>query len=148
MNAVNKRFHDLVEHFEPGVHQFFPLKLFRKDGSPLDDDYYIFNCAVGIDAIIHTNKEPKWTMNSAGKPRLYTHLSREFEISRPAVGDQHLWCGKSVAQRDLFVSDAFYQAMRRNRIQWIQAVHRREVDVPWIRDKELAPLVEWEKSRH
>jgi uncharacterized protein DUF1629 len=148
MNVVNQRFHDLVEQFEPGVHQFFPLKIFRSDGSPLDDDYYIFNCAVGLDAIIHSSADPAWANAADGTPILYVDFDKQFEISRPAIGDHHMWCGKSVAQRVLFVSDTFYQAIESNNIRWVDAVHRQELDMPWVAERELAPLMKWRAARH
>lgn len=147
LNAVNQRFRDLVETFEPRVHQFFPLKLFALDGSSLDGNYYIFNCAVGIDAIIHTTAEPKWTTDATGMPILYTGMEKQFELSRQVIGDHHLWCGKSVSKLELFVSDAFYEAIKRNKITGLDAVYRKELDVPWVAEKELAPLLLWEASR-
>lgn len=147
LNSVSKRFRDLVESFEPGAHQFFPLKLFGLDGSPLDGNYYIFNCAVGIDAIVHTASEPKWATDVTGRPLLYAGMEKNFEISRQAIGDHHLWCGKTVATRELFSSDAFYEAIKHNEITGLDAVYRKELDDPWVAEKELAPLLLWEASR-
>lgn len=148
LNGVNQRFRDLVETFEPGLHQFFPLKLFGRDGSPLDGTYYIFNCAVGIDAIIHTTAEPKWATNMAGMPILFTGQEKKFELSRQAIGDRHLWCGKTVAIWELFASDVFYEAIKRNKIVGFDAVYRKELDVPWIAEKELAPILRWQAGKH
>ncbi|WP_068319009.1 imm11 family protein [Polycladidibacter hongkongensis] len=50
--VASQRFKDLLEEFEPGVHQFFPLTLIDHDGSKVQPDYYIFNCTVAVDSIL------------------------------------------------------------------------------------------------
>jgi hypothetical protein len=108
LNAVSQRFLELVEQFEPGIHQFFPLSVQEFDGASLRQELYIFNCAVGIDAIIFRGTQPNWDTDAIGVPLLRTGMGEKFELSRPAVGNRHLWCGKTVARNKLFVSDPFY----------------------------------------
>jgi hypothetical protein len=48
--AVSTRFKDLVESFEPGVHQFVPVEVLHKDGSPYATYWYFIICTL-IDAI-------------------------------------------------------------------------------------------------
>lgn len=147
LNAVNERFKKLVEQFEPGMHQFFPFSLEDCDGKPIDEKLYIFNCAVGVDAIIFRNHQPSWEIYELSPPMLYAGMLEKFELSRPAIGKHHIWCGKTVARRSLFVSDTFYAAVKSNRIKAFDARHREELDEPWT-EAEIAPLIEWNARRH
>lgn len=68
LNAVSQRFKALVEQFEPGLHQFFPLIVQDYEGAPLQENLYIFNCAVGIDAIIFRSSKPNWFKDEFNPP--------------------------------------------------------------------------------
>jgi hypothetical protein len=147
LNAVSERFRALAEQFEPGMHQFFPLSIQDRDGKPLAEKLYIFNCAVGVDAIIFRNSKPIWFKDSFNPPVLRAGMREKFELSRPAIGDHHIWCGKTVAKNKLFVSDAFYAAVTSHQIRAFRAKHREELEEPWT-EEDIAPLRLWEARRH
>ncbi|WP_428027713.1 imm11 family protein, partial [Altererythrobacter sp.] len=44
--ACNRRFKDLVEQFEPGLHLFVPIELQYHDGRVMEGEFYFFNCNV------------------------------------------------------------------------------------------------------
>jgi len=147
LNAVSQRFRELVEQFEPGMHQFFPLSVQDCDGTPLGEDIFIFNCAVGVDAIIFRNSKPNWFKDDLNPPVLRAGMGDNFELSRPAIGDHHIWCGKTVARNKLFISDAFYTAVTSHQIIGFRAKYRDELALPWT-DNEIAPFRQWERRRH
>ena len=47
---VGERFREIIERFEPGVHQFFPIDVVWKDGSPAGRHYF-FNIVHTLDAL-------------------------------------------------------------------------------------------------
>ena len=47
---VGERFREIIERFEPGVHQFFPIDVVWKDGS-LAGRHYFFNIVHTLDAL-------------------------------------------------------------------------------------------------
>ncbi|MDR1827727.1 MAG: sel1 repeat family protein [Methylobacteriaceae bacterium] len=49
--VVSERFKNTVESIEPGVHQFVPVPLFHKDGTPYAAPHYYFYVRSLIDAI-------------------------------------------------------------------------------------------------
>jgi hypothetical protein len=61
VNAVSERFKEIVESYEPGVHQFFPVELFDKAGDRVPTNYYIFNCTVCVDAVLVEHSEVRWS---------------------------------------------------------------------------------------
>jgi hypothetical protein len=70
---VSQRVMDKVEELEPGIHQFLPIRVLRKDGENLGGNYYVFNIrqkTFSIDA----DKSPyaEWTYHGDD------HLPRRF----------------------------------------------------------------------
>lgn len=49
--ACPKEFIDIVEGFEPGLHQFIPIKLFWNDGTEVPRDYWIINVCARLDTV-------------------------------------------------------------------------------------------------
>ena len=49
---VSRRFHDIVERFEPSVHQFLPVQMYfnRNDADPFGT-FYWFVCCTLIDSL-------------------------------------------------------------------------------------------------
>jgi hypothetical protein len=151
LNAVNQRFRDLVEEFEPGVHQFFPLGLFRKDGSRVEDNYYVFNCTVSIDTLLVSRSEVSWsTVRGTDKPYVVTAGERRWVLSRPAIGARHIWCGARISTpcTGILVSDAFHDALVRRKIRYIRArTHCEEVDEPWLAEENIKRQLDWEAEQ-
>jgi len=82
LNAVSDRFRNLVEQFEPGMHQFFPLSVQDCEGAQLREKLYIFNCAVGVDAIIFRTSNAIWFKDDLNPPVLRAGMRETFELSR------------------------------------------------------------------
>ena len=68
LNGVSQRFRDLVEEFEPGVHQFFPLQLSRRDGTPIEGNHYVFNCFVRADTVLVDRSGLSWGESAMACP--------------------------------------------------------------------------------
>jgi hypothetical protein len=71
--VVSQRVMDKVEELEPQIHQFFPIRILRKDGENIGGNYYVFNIrqkTFSIDA----DKSPyaEWTYGGDD------HLPRKF----------------------------------------------------------------------
>ncbi len=49
--TVSDSFKTIVEAIEPDVHQFEPVEILRKDGTPFEGQYWYFVIATAIDAI-------------------------------------------------------------------------------------------------
>ena len=86
---------DVIERFEPGVHEFIPLEVRNKKGEVIDGPYFIINpqqvfCAILADEV--EEHRVKWTFaTSAGPvvPRAMI-LAPEYTLSRPKIAGRHL----------------------------------------------------------
>lgn len=146
--ACSGRFKALVEEFEPGVHLFAPIKLQYHDGSPMEGDYYFFNCNVDLDCVL-TDNQPEWfKTNRYGEvlPALKSIQKLtplEISLSKPQIEGRHLWTGGPLGWNQLFVSDEFAAAMKKNRITGTQRWREcHEIDRPWVAADNMGPLLD------
>jgi hypothetical protein len=147
--GVSRKFRDLVETFEPGVHVFAPLILERKNGERFEEDYFLFTTQQDIDCLITENDpnnfEYLWTSEETGHKQILCRLTksgREVPISVRAIADKHLWTAGLLGLNELFVSDEFMIAMRKT-LRGRICDERRCVDVDraWIAEEQMGPLL-------
>jgi hypothetical protein len=145
--AVTRRFKDLVEQFELGLHFFVPIELQFFDGSVMPGEFFYFNCNVDIDCVLTDNKE-EWFEELGGTlmPTLQfiqklTPL--EISLSKPQIEGRHLWTGGILGWNQLFISDEFCVALRKNRIREIEIRREcQEVERPWVPEEHMGPLLD------
>ena len=149
--AVSQRFRDLVEEFEPGVHAFSPIILERKNGEQFEEDYWLWTTQQDIDCLITDNNPKNFRYIPGFEPeekRIVCSLyqpGREVPISMPQIGGRHLWTAGLLGLTQLFVSDAFMEAMRRTVRGRIRDERRCiDIDKPWTAEEQMGPLL----SRH
>lgn len=119
---VSSRFRDLVEQFEPGVHQFLPVDMFNaKDASEPFDRFYWFVCCTLIDSLEpdHTTltfdgfydeiyngmRRGSWYYDSSVTP------PQKAVFSLNAIGDRHLWRDPYRARGYVHCSNPFGEAL-------------------------------------
>lgn len=148
--ACTGRFKALVEEFEPGLHLFVPIDLQFDDGAAMPGEFYFFNCNVDVDCLLTDNKS--YWFGEYGKrifpmmPSIQKRTSFEISLSKPQIEGRHLWTGGVLGWNQLFVSDAFCEALRKGRFRAIEIWREcHEVDRPWVADEHMGPLLdEWE----
>ncbi len=119
---VSGKFRDLVEQFEPGVHQFLPVAMyFRKNDDAPFETYYWFICCTLIDSLDPAHTTLTW--DGAPYDERMDGLRRGawyFEVTTPpqkavfslkAIGDRHLWRDPYRVRDYVHCSDAFADAM-------------------------------------
>lgn len=146
-NAVSQRFKDLVDEFESGIHQFFPVKLRSKSGFPLQGNYYVFNCMTSVDTVLVKESGFKWSkFEEINKPRIDISRDKDIALSRTAIGACHLWKGIYLQPTGsgVFCSDAFEKALKKNKIRFLKQNYCREIDVPWRPQENIQPALDWE----
>jgi hypothetical protein len=149
MNAVNQRFKDLVEEFEPGIHQFIPLELHDRKGVPIEDQYYVFNCMVSMDALLVRESGLHWQVDEpSGQPIIRINTRKPMVLSKPAIGSHHLWMGLYLhphTRDDVFCSNAFQKELKARKIRYLDQKPCEELDLPWTPEDNIQPALDWEK---
>jgi len=118
---VSDKVRRIIEEFEPGVHQFVPVKVIRKrTGEEIGTWYWFFPCN-RLDTISRTEAEnltlkynPRtgirwWDRVEKDKPE------REV-FSRPRIGDHHIWVDKYLGGPTIYMSNALYHALKKARV--------------------------------
>ena len=146
LNAVSARFRDLVEEFEPDVHQFFPLKLYRKNGNLVEEEYFIFNCAVSFDCVFTAKTDVQWQKLDSPNdyPSLFIKNSRDQVLSRQEIAGRHLWCGLRQKCVGVYVSDAFFTRLKKEKFSFFRSKECPEIDAPWMAEENLGPQLQYE----
>jgi len=62
---ASARFRGLVEALEPGVHQFFPVKMVRKSGELISLSYFLLNVAQSFDCVVAERSDLVWRSASS-----------------------------------------------------------------------------------
>ena len=146
--AVTKRFKDLVEQFEPGLHLFAPIELQYHDGSIMEGEFYFFNCNVDVDCVLTDNKEEWFNRYDSGRitsnmPLIQKLTPLEISLSKPQVEGRHLWTGGPLGWNQLFVSNEFCKAFRSGRFREVDIRREcHEVDREWVAEQHMGPLLE------
>jgi hypothetical protein len=120
---VSSRFRDLVEQFEPGLHQFLPVDMFNaKDATQPFDRYYWFVCCTLIDSLDPDHTTLEWKgfydqLTDCGLRRgLWSYQHSETNppkavFSLKAIGERHLWRDPYYTRDYVNSSDAFGDAL-------------------------------------
>lgn len=122
---VSSRFRDLVEQFEPGLHQFLPVDMYSSKIAPEPfDRFYWFVCCTLTDSL-----DPSHTTIPWGPPNGDYHTIRDglrlgswrFDpsatpaqkpvYSLQAIRDRHLWRDPYWGREVVHCSDAFAEAV-------------------------------------
>lgn len=101
---VNAKFKEVIERFEPGIHQFFPIEFVWKDGSHAADRFWFVPCA-RLDSVdrAKTTFEFRnvWFLDGSKK---------ELVFNRSQIGGHHVWIDKFIVMPSPVISEALKAA--------------------------------------
>ncbi|NJM81901.1 MAG: hypothetical protein HC844_04820 [Tabrizicola sp.] len=103
--VCSAKFRDVVEALEPGVHQFVPVEVVRKNGDHVADMFWFVPCN-RLDTLALDLLRPP--VNERGFYRGGSASRTVF--SRDRIGDHHVWIDKRFVRGFIWVSDAFHEA--------------------------------------
>lgn len=144
--VVSKRFKDVIEDCEPGVHQFFPIVLQQKNGVPYEQEFFIFHPTGRVPCTLLSKMEGVERLkNIAGEP-YYWFQDSVFVISRPAYGDRKIFSTLFLKSEALLVTDDAMERIKRARIKYLRVHPVKELDEPWIFEQEAPELAAFLKE--
>lgn len=105
-HVCTAKFRDVVESLEPGLHQFVPVEVVRKNGDHVADMFWFVVCN-RLDTLELDLLRPP-----VSKLGFYSGLSNDPRIvfNRRKIEPHHVWIDKRVIGGFVWVSDAFHDA--------------------------------------
>ncbi len=124
VHLVPEAFKEVLERLEPGVHDFYPVELFWKDGSSAGKRYWFYP-QHRIDSIDpeKTTYRKKTLWIGAGD------ATGRLVFSRRAIGDRHAWIEKFLAAGGIvWISERLKQELEAAGITGLGFRPREETD--------------------
>lgn len=136
---VSERVKDIVERFEPGVHQFLPVTYLDKDDIEAERRYFLFVCkrVDGVDreattlALHNGLWQPVSNLVRRGNPLppgADPAAKPKLIFSRDAIGQHHLWRDKHLLAGP-FVSDELAASFRNAGLTGLKLEEASKVEV-------------------
>ena len=104
MYFVNDKFKDVVERLELGVHQYFPMEMLWKDGTPAQE-MYLFNICNRLDTV-----DREATTAELADGRMWLPETGKIVFSERRIDNHHIWIDKHI-YAGTYMSDALHDAL-------------------------------------
>lgn len=122
----------LIEELEPNVHQFFPIRILRKNGGlitrengrSINGQYFLFNCMQLIDAIL-PEKSDRSYLNIFPSGAIGFRRAEYIFLSKQLIAGKHVWCGDrhSSGGAYVFMSDALMGRIKQAKLKGYEATY-------------------------
>jgi hypothetical protein len=128
---------ELIESFEPDVHQFFPVEITRKrstkpiyrlDGRILEEPYFLFNVQTILDAVWIDRSQLQVFRHLPDATPVVGALPGNYNIvlRKSVIDGHHIWRGGYQMGHNLFFSDALVAAIEAKRLRKLEFHHLEE----------------------
>ncbi len=145
--CVSQAFKDAVESLEPGAHQFSPIELQEKDGTPIDEPYYMFVNCQSAPCVLRAHSDMKPVQYKYDGCPFYGCHYDGVAISKPVTKGWHLW-GPSIipASGCVFMSDELYKRFKKDRLKPFRYHKVVFHDEPWMPEENVPEYLRWMKD--
>ncbi len=110
--AVDETLKDIVERFEPGLHQFFPITILLPMEKIYPKNYYVMVIGQYLDSFTPEQSEAgSWKVNSAGNYSVFDESKKSLiglAFANNIFGKAHLWRERHMYNPSLLLSDALH----------------------------------------
>ncbi len=144
--VLSDRFRAIIEDAEPGVHDFFPIEVKRKDGSPLEESYFLVGIKQFFPCVLpHLSRCSKVNRTGDGRPT-QTCSERYLVLSRPAIGKMQVFISGVIGGGKLIVSQAVGRRLIEEKIKRLDLYPVTLSDEVWDFDIHAPEFAEWYRS--
>lgn len=112
---VKESWRDALEGFEPGLHQFKPIPLFYKDGSPVEERYHALNILTALrDVSDRERSTASFKVYEDGRWYFVKTSENPYQtiyFKRRLVDGFHLWCPLDTIIFNIAVSSSLFDQL-------------------------------------
>lgn len=126
-----------IEIWEPGVHEFYPIKLLAKDtGEEMPVLYYVMNICNRLSSVVLDN--PGITVNRIAGHVFWQAMSNESIVfDRAAISGKHIWRDDGHLTKT-YASDEFISAFEKKNFKGLtKHSYYRDVEADTVPSREL-----------
>lgn len=133
--AISQPLRDLVERFEPGRHQLWPVEIVDHLGRPQWSDYSMLRVLTQLEAFDKERSDPSCWERPVRVVKITapkeTH-AHGIALSQSVIGGHHLWRGffsadSGIAGFDFYVSDKLKSAIEEAKLRTMPFYQLKEV---------------------
>ena len=124
MVKVSDRIKTIIEQFEPGLHQFFPVDVYFKSTNELARKMFYLNICTRLDSV-----DRELTTCPMGSVMWRPDQGGELVFNLDQIGNHHLWHDKHILH-GWMMSDALQAALVNNNITGF-VFHKDKTNVEW-----------------
>jgi hypothetical protein len=115
--AVDEALKDIIERLEPGVHQFWPIKITNRKGQDYPKQFFGMIILRYLDSFRPAESdEGSWFDRGGGRSYSILGGSKGYAgaaMSKAIIGGAHLWREKKLADLEIFFSDELQAAIQK-----------------------------------
>jgi hypothetical protein len=121
---VSERLKAIIEHFEPGVHQFFPIDIIYKSNKELAAKMFFLNICTRLDSV-----DRDLTTSPFGGVMWRPDEGGTLVFNMDQIGNHHLWHDKHI-MHGWMISDQLHDAFVAQKITGL-VFHKDKTNVEW-----------------
>jgi hypothetical protein len=149
--VVSERFKNLIEEFEPGVHEFLPFRLHNGSGRIWPGAFYLLRVRNWVSAIdVGLSKGLQWNRRPSKIVNDYylfpEGIERKYVFNVDRVGSNHLWQHYPNFLNRLFCSQQFYEACKQRKLKYFDWLQCEVTHKAWKSEGNLAPKDEFDPN--
>jgi hypothetical protein len=115
--AVDASLMAIIEGLEPGVHQFWPIKITMPTGETYPKQYYVLRICRFLDSFVPQESDVQaYDESEWGDYRVSIPNKKNFTglaMSEAAIGGSHLWRERLLLYPDVLFSDALHSEIKK-----------------------------------
>jgi len=110
---VPEIWYEIIEKFEPGVHQFKHIPLFRCDGSSVEDRFYAVNICQAHNNVADRERSTAPIKDYPDRKNVFIKTSSTAKVffCKKAIGNYHMWIPLEISVYNMALSNKLYRAL-------------------------------------
>ncbi len=119
--AVNEPLKDIIETLEPGVHQFWPIRITMPKGKEYPTPYYGLRIGRFLDSFVREQSDAYQTMAGSQFYHAQSNNKEAFgnlTVSQTVIGVSHLWRECWLSTPNIFFSDDLMADIERRALRF------------------------------
>ena len=129
--VVSSKFRDLVERFEPGIHQFIPVDVYLPSRTDPIETYYWFNVGQRLDSVDREHTTYRWDLDWTKENGFWSKRGvsdAKLVLSTARIGAHHIWVDPHVLTFNSgLCSNSFGEAAIAAKLSGLSVTPREEV---------------------